>query len=169
MNHEATTSLGAMRRAILIAVAMLAVQMVTEQTKADEAKAHLSALMSSAFKCATYANNAEKKEDAKRLFDTGYKAGQEFMAAVGSGQVSKDDLSKHVSVIVGLLLRSGGPSKEFVLGRMFEFISDDDYDDIVKKDASGMSLEMKDWVQDKERQKIKATTLYNRSNCDLIR
>jgi hypothetical protein len=87
-----------MRRAILIAVAMLAVLMVTEQTKSDEAKARLGTLMWSAFECATYASDAEKKKEAKRLFDTGYKAGKEFMAAVESGQVSKEELWKHVPV-----------------------------------------------------------------------
>jgi hypothetical protein len=52
-----------------------------------------------------------------------------------------------VPVYVGLLLRDGGPSKEFMLGRMFEFASEEAFDDIVRKDASGKPLEMKDWVQ----------------------
>jgi hypothetical protein len=158
-----------MRRAILSAVAMLAVLMVTEQTKSDEAKARLSMLMWSAFECATYAGNADKKEEAKRLFDTGYKAGKEFMAAVESGQVTKEDLRKHVPAYVGLLLVDGGPSKEFVLGRMFEFANEEAYDKIAKKDGSGKPLKMKDWVLDKGLQKIKATTLYNGSNCRVIR
>ncbi len=91
------------------------------------------------------------------------------MAAVESGQVSKDDLWGHVPVYVSLFIRQGGPSKDFVLGRMFGFAQEQAYDKIVKQDASGMHLEMKDWVMDERRKKIRAETLYNQSNCELIR
>jgi hypothetical protein len=152
--------------ALFLLCSLLAVLVGTQQTSSDEAKARLSQLMWSAFMCSTYAENAEKKEEQNRLFDAGYKAGQSFMAAVEGGQVSKDDFSKHVPVYVGLLLQ--GPSTEFVLGRIFEFASGQANDQIVKRDASGATLETKDRIRDKLLRKMKAERLYDQRNCRVI-
>ena len=133
----------------------------------EETKAHLGRVMWSAFECVTFANMAGKQEDAKRLFDIGLKAGRDFIEAVKSGNISQEEFN-NAPVGVTALMQEGGPSTDFLVGRVYSWASEEAYDAIVKHDASGVTLDAKDWIMDAGQQKMRAQTSYLHSNCELI-
>jgi hypothetical protein len=69
-----------------------------------------------------------------------------------------------------MLLVLQGPTTDFIVGRVFESASNLAFDDIVKTNDAGLTLEkMSDWVMDKEAQKIKAHSKFVGTNCALIK
>ena len=106
-------------------------------------------------------------ETARRLFTLGYSSGQRFVAAAAAGTITAEEANSIVPMVVGFLM--AGPSEEFILGRVFESAANQGYDEVVKHDASGMYLELKDWVSDDELKASIASNKYMRGNCELLR
>jgi hypothetical protein len=123
-------------------------------------------VMWSAFKCATYAELSGDEREQKRLFDIGYSAGKSFFDGIKNQTISE---AKRREAPVGVLLRSGGPSIDFMIGRVFEGAVEDAYDKVVKEDNSGLPiLDPSKWA-DGELKVIKAQNKYRGSNCALIK
>jgi hypothetical protein len=147
---------------------LVAILLPIGPTRSEEATASLGRVMWSAFECATFAAMADKQEDAKHLFDIGVKAGRDFIEALNRGNISQEEFSTMVPVGVTMLIREGGPSTDFVVGRVYSYASENAYDAIVKTSALGLPLDAKDWILDDGLKKIKAENSYSHSNCELI-
>lgn len=74
----------------------------------------------SAFECAVLAEKSNKTKEQERLFRYGYKQGKLFLDAIRLKKIKPDDISKDVPVYFPMLL--SGPSIDFMLGRVYEFI-----------------------------------------------
>ena len=63
----------------------------------------------------------------------------------------------------------GGPSIDFMIGRVFENAMRDAFDAVVKTDSRGTALyNPSEWVKDDEVRRIKARSKFVVSNCELI-
>jgi hypothetical protein len=122
--------------------------------------------MWSAFQCGTFAEMSGNEKEQARLFDVGLKAGRDFLDAVKTRQITPEVAKSEVPIGVSMLL--GGPSTDFVIGRIFENALRDAYDDIVKMD-NGFLLDSSKWVMDDELRKAKAQTRYLKGNCVLVK
>jgi hypothetical protein len=120
--------------------------------------------MVAAFKCATYAEYANKKDRQKALFGYGINVGRAFLKAVDENGLTKQELEK-IPIIVSMTVRSGGPSIDFILGRLFDAVTGYAFDDIVKKGGTGADLPAKDWITDSEAKKVIAMSKYDKENC----
>jgi hypothetical protein len=121
----------------------------------QEDGANFALKMWAAFMCATYAENADAELSAseaaqKRFFTLGYDTGRLFLEGINDGTISAAEVNR-APVYVVLLLQ--GPSIDFILGRMFEFASQNAYEKISKSGDTA----------------IVAATQYRQSNCALIR
>jgi hypothetical protein len=152
-----------MIRSILTALVLLA---VAPHARADVEDAKAARVMWSAFQCSIYAELARDPEEQQRLFNVGYEAGKRFMAAVQAGTITEEEAQTNVPLAVGFLI--GGPTADFIIGRVFESAAGDAYDDVVKEEASGLPLKMEDWVNDNELKKSIAANRYLRANCEIM-
>jgi hypothetical protein len=123
-------------------------------------------VMWSAFQCATFAEMSGDTKEHERLFGIGLKAGRQFVEAVQNGQISPEAVRSEVPI--GVTMYLGGPSVDFIIGRIFENAMGDAYDDIVKR-KNGLPLPTSDWIMDKEARKPDANNKYAKSNCALLR
>ena len=122
-------------------------------------------LMWSAFSCATYAEHAGNEREQKRLFDIGYRAGRTFIDGIKNQTIAE---AERREAPIGVLLRLGGPSIDFMIGRIFESAGEYAYDKVVKTDNSGLAvLDPSEWATG-ELKVIRAQSEYRESNCKLI-
>lgn len=122
-------------------------------------------LLWSAFACATYAELSGKMEEQQRLFEIGYTVGKAFLTDIDNQTISESELQ---NAPVGVLGTLGGPTIEFILGRIFALVQSDSYDSVVKEDSRGMPIfNPADWA-DEELEVVRAQTKYRDSNCELI-
>ena len=135
--------------------------------KAAQEDARAAKVMWTAWLCSTYAELTGDVDEQRRLFTLGYASGQRFVAAAAAGTITAKEANSIVPLAVGFLM--AGPSEEFILGRVFESAANQAYDDVVKHDASGIYLELKDWVNDDELKASIATNKYMQGNCELLR
>src|ERR1700730_12311747 len=70
------------------------------------------------FECGALAEHAGKAEESGRLYRLGYDQGQTFLDAFRAGKV--DEQVKGKLPIAVLFLLDGGPTVDFILGRIFE-------------------------------------------------
>lgn len=122
--------------------------------------------MWSAFECVTYAEKAGYNDKAEHLFNTGFDAGKQFLSAVQAGTITEEEAKASIPIGVSLLL--GGPSHDFIIGRVFESAMRSAFDDIITKDAQGLSLDIKDWINDPELETSIAKGKYLQANCDIL-
>ena len=100
------------------------------------------------------------------MFEIGYATGQKFINGIKDKTIPDSEAKK---TPIGVLMRMGGPTTDFVIGRVFEGVSEDVYDKLVKEDDSGMPiLDPSKWAGD-ELKIIRAKNKYSDSNCALIR
>jgi hypothetical protein len=71
-----------------------------------------------AFKCGAFAEYADKPEESGRLFNLGYNQGKTLLDAVRAGKVDQEAVSKLPKPVLFML--DGGPTVDFILGRIFE-------------------------------------------------
>jgi len=122
-------------------------------------------VMWSAFSCATYAELSGDESEQKRLFNLGYAAGAKFLDGINSQTIPE---AERREAPIGVLLRLGGPSIDFMLGRIFEGANEDAFDRGVKEDSNGLPLlNPSDWA-DGELRIAKARNKFRGSNCALI-
>tara|TARA_R110002167_G_scaffold366444_2_gene597244 strand:+ start:108391 stop:108867 length:477 start_codon:yes stop_codon:yes gene_type:complete len=148
------------------AIALMVTSAFSTKGLADDADARAARIMWSAFQCYSYADRAGLKEEAEGLFIVGYEAGQQFLSAARAGLITDKEASSNVPIIVTLLL--GGPSDDFMIGRVFENAITDASDKIIKEDARGLPLAIDDWHTDPELLGTIARTKYETSNCAVI-
>ena len=77
-----------------------------------------------AFECSIFAEQIKDTEEQQRLFKYGYDYGLKFIDAWLSNKIKREDLSSEVPMIMLMTLRGGGPTADFMLGRLFEIIAD---------------------------------------------
>jgi len=134
-------------------------------------KPRLGFLMWSAFQCATYAEMAGNKEipgnkaEQRRLFQVGYDAGTKFLTGIRNHTISNAEAADSPWQVEMLL---GGPTNDFMIGRIFQSASDDAYDSVVKKDANGELLAPSAYLSNPVVKATAAWTKYSRENCQLI-
>src|SRR5262249_11284411 len=71
-----------------------------------------------AFECGALAEYADKPEETGRLYKLGYDQGKTLLDAFRAGKV--DQQAKSKLPIPVLLMLDGGPTVDFILGRIFE-------------------------------------------------
>jgi hypothetical protein len=125
--------------------------------KSSKEYAVMSREMFSAFECSFWASVIEDSEEAERLFTSGYKLGKEFLGAVDAQKIEQKDWSSEVPIGVSMVLQ--GPSKEFILGRIYDSAVEDVSDEIFKTG---------DEFNSDETQKSIASNKYRDGNCQLI-
>lgn len=152
-------------KSIVLAVAALMANLTSTHAAEDDARA--AKVMWTAWLCSTYAELSSDVDEQRRLFTLGYSSGQRFIAAAAAGTITADEANSIVPMAVGFLM--AGPSEEFILGRIFESAANQGFDDVVKHDANGMYLELKDWVNDDELKASVATNKYLEGNCEILR
>ncbi len=60
----------------------------------------------------------DEPEEAQRLFEFGVDTGRGFVQAARDGEMSQEDFQQ--SVPLGVSMRLGGPSDDFMIGRIYE-------------------------------------------------
>lgn len=151
-----------MRTGLAVATIILGMQFARGQ----ETKVNLGRVTWSAFTCATYAEMSGNKTEHGRLFKLGYEAAKKFIEGLREKTIPDEEARL---APMSLMMLLGGPSTDFMVGRIFENAMTDAYDSIAKEDSSGMPLEPTKWVTDAGIQKIIASTMYVEANCELIR
>jgi hypothetical protein len=149
---------------VLAIGASLAVAGVSANQKAAQPNA--ARLTWSAFTCATYAELHGNTREQERLFGVGLNAARVFVGRVKDQTLPE---AERREIPIGILLLLGGPSVDFVVGRIYEGAMGSAYDDVVKEDASGLPiLDPRQWA-DGELKVSKAQRKYREANCEIIR
>lgn len=121
----------------------------------------------SAFECATWADMSGYDKEAERLFNYGVEVGRQFLQDAQDNKFTAKDYSSVVPMVWGM--NRGGPTIDFVLGKIYTRMADEAYDKVVKVGANGLtSFNPNDWVKDEMLRKQLAINKYNSSNCKLI-
>jgi len=154
-----------MRWMFLVAAAVCASWSARPASAAGSTPGDLARTMLVAFQCGQYAGFAKMRAEQNSLYSHGVDTGRKFIKAVRDGKLTEQDAREKVPMIVGWMVRDGGPSDDFMLGRIFEAIASDASDDIIKRDASGMLLAPERWVTDSGLQQSLARTKYDKANC----
>lgn len=123
-------------------------------------------LMWSAFACATFADMYGDKDEFQRLSGLGYEAGRAFLEDLQNKTATEKEIAE---APIGVRMRMGGPSHDFIVGRIFEASMDDAFDFIVKTDGNGWRIEDATRWADDELKITKAEHEYSRRNCALMR
>ena len=133
----------------------------------DQSPARESLVMMAHWDCATWAGMANDTEGrAEHHFLRGLESGRRFVEAARSGAISEDDWDSTVPVYVALSMQ--GPTSEFVLGRLFEVISGNAFDEVTKRDAYGRPLPPEDYINDRAVQAVVASRLMRQANCSVL-
>lgn len=145
---------------------VLAIQTLLFGNASAENKPNLARVMWSAFSCAAYAEMSGNKQEQERLFKVGYDAGRAFVDGVKNKTISEAETK---DAPIGVLMLMGGPTTDFIIGRIFEGATADAYDKVVKEDRAGFPIiDPSKWADDKLKV-IRAKNKYQSSNCTLIR
>ncbi len=153
---------------LLVSAIVLALtsQLLLAKESDAQPKANTARLMWSAFSCATFAEMSGDKKEQERLFELGYKAGKSFVDGVRTKTISEAEIKE---APVGVLWHMGGPTTDFVIGRIFEAATNDAFDEVVKEDSAGLPItDPSKWAND-ELKTIRAKNKYQSSNCTLVR
>ena len=107
-----------------------------------------------AFECGALAEYADKPEESRRLYNLGYDQGKTLLDAFRAGKVDQQARSK--LPIPVLLMLDGGPTVDFILGRIFESAMQD------------TSRQLFEASNNKETRKIIAGQNFAKRNCGLL-
>jgi len=154
-----------MHRVRLFAIAASVLVHMVTPSQASKDDVQLGRMTYSAFECFMFAEMAGNKEEAERLFNVAIRAGRQFLEALTKGRLSEDEVRTQVPI--GVTLKLGGPSIDFMLGRIYEGATDQAYNAIVSQDENGLPLQSR--IEDKDLRRMKAEGKYLRGNCVLIR
>lgn len=83
-----------------------------------------------AFYCSSLAAYLDNESEQDRLFEFGYERGHEFLNALFEKKIKSEDISSEVPMIV--VMSTSGPTKDFILGKIFARI-----EEIVIKESVG--------------------------------
>jgi hypothetical protein len=107
-----------------------------------------------AFECGALAEHAGRFEESTRLYKMGYDHGKTLLDAFRAGKVDKQARGKLPSAVLFML--DGGPTVDFILGRIFEAAMQD------------TSQQLFEAANNKETQKIIAGQNFAKRNCGLL-
>jgi len=105
-----------------------------------------------AFECGAFAEHAGRAEESRRLYKIGYDQGTAFVGAYKAGKV--DQQARNNVPLAVLLMLDGGPTVDFILGRIFESAMQD-----TSKHFTG---------GDDKTQKLIAEQSFTDQNCGLL-
>ena len=88
------------------------------------------------------------------------------MDAAIAGTITKEEADGNVPFVVTLTMQ--GPTKDFVLGRLFETIQSDAYNRLTTHSVDGLPLNPSDYITDDELIDTLSRTQYSRANCGLL-
>jgi hypothetical protein len=145
----------------------LSISLTAEPSQADPAQARLGRLAYTAFLCAYYAEISENKIEQSRLFGVGLENARAFVTAYSGNKVTEQEASAEVPV--DLMNMLGGPSADFVAGRLFESAKEYAEESVVKRDEGGARLPPDKWNTDPTLKKEIASRKFADENCALIR
>lgn len=111
----------------------------------------------SAFQCSVLASVMGDVQEEERLFTFGYEQGEKFLNALSENKITDEDISNEVPVGITWVL--GGPSIEFMLGRVYTSASDAALENIYPTDGTYNSEDLR---------KSMAENDFNEGNCQLI-
>lgn len=153
-----------MKRIIFIAQALvLSIGCAHANSNLGESRGHLAI---NAFMCSVYAEMIDERNEQKRLFELGFKSAREYIDGLKSKAISEKTIT---DIPLLFSLRLGGPSTDFMIGRIYEGTVSHTYDKVVKEDSSGFRItDPSQWAND-ELKKIRAKNIYDNANCKLIR
>lgn len=153
-----------MKRKIFIAQALvLSIGCAQADSTLGESSAHLAV---NAFACSSYAEMIGESNEQKRLFELGVKSARAYIEGVKGKTISESTL-KDIPLLFSL--RLGGPSTDFMVGRVFEGTASHAYDKVVKEDVSGFPItDPAKWAKG-ELKTLRAENLFRSANCKLIR
>ena len=154
-----------LKRGSAVVAIVLMVGVMQGGAEGQDKRPNQGLLMWSAFSCATYAELSGNEREQKRLFDIGYRAGKIFIDGIKNQTIAEVERRE---APIGVLLRLGGPSVDFMTGRIFEGAVEYAYDNVVKTDNSGVPIvDPSKWATG-ELKVIRAQNKYRGSNCKLI-
>jgi len=99
-------------------------------------------------------------------FKQGLESGRVFVDTALAGEISASDWNSVVPI--GIALTMNGPSTDFILGRMYEYVSDDAYDKVVRRSPDGQLLKPEEYILDENEQAVLARHWLRRANCSVI-
>ena len=158
---------GQMMRTDSMAVAAAILLATVSFGYSSDESARAAKTMYSAWLCSTYAELKGDTAEQGRLFMMGHEKGKEFIGAVLAGTINGKESRTIVPMTVVVLM--GGPTHDFILGRIFQNAAGQAYDDIATKDANGVPFPPADYVTDDELMTSIASTKYSRANCEVLR
>lgn len=122
-----------------------------------------------AFECAALAGYVGNGAESERLFNVGHTAGLAFIkAAQAADQAHQERIMRKVPMIVSWHL--GGPSPDFMLGRVWEAALQFADDEINERSTWDHQTEnAKAEPVDKEVRKMRAENKFREGNCALIK
>ncbi|MGF6528041.1 hypothetical protein [Variovorax sp. PvP013] len=88
----------------------------------------------SAFRCSTLAALSSDQKEQDRHFKIGYDNGKRFFAAFDAKKIHPADMESEVPIAIITLM--GGPTADFMLGRIFEAAMDSAAKDVLNADRS---------------------------------
>jgi hypothetical protein len=127
---------------------------IASTTHAAEADAKKAMIMLTHWQCYTWASMHDNTAAVERHFVAGLEAGNVFMDAAIAGMITPEEARANVPVMVSLTMQ--GPTKDFILGRLFESIQGDAYDEITAENEIGLPLNPADYITDDELIDVKA-------------
>jgi hypothetical protein len=107
-----------------------------------------------AFECGALAEYADKPEESGRLYKMGYDEGKTLLDAFRAGKI--DDQAKRKLPPPVLFMLDGGPTVDFILGRIFESA------------MQNTSQQLLEATNNKETRKIIAGRNFAKRNCGLL-
>jgi hypothetical protein len=147
-------------------VLLLLLLFVNPLAAQDRSDARAAREMWSAFECFQLAQMSEDSGSAERLFEVGYKAGQRFLAALEAGELSEGDV--RATVPIGVILLLSGPSRDFIIGRVFQSATGEAFESVVKENELGLPLPESEWLHDDDLIRSRAQLLHLQGNCDAL-
>lgn len=152
----------------VLAYSLTGMLFVSSTHTAQEAskQPNLGQLTWAAFSCATWAEWSGNSAEQKRLFSIGYASGARLVERVKDGTLTE---AERKGLPIGIRGLFGGPSVDFVVGRMFEHVSEYAFDKVVKESNDGAPiLDPSKWADD-ELRNLRAADKFRSSNCALIK
>ncbi len=142
-----------MLRTTVFAIVLSATPALAEVTLEQRALANKSMLSWSAFECSVLAENMGDPVEQERLFLLGHKEGMAFLRALEAEELPKEAVQKYASL--KFIWRLGGPSHDFLLGRIYEAAAEGMYSYVLT-------------ATDDLVQRTQALREFDRRNCGLL-
>ena len=128
---------------------------LASEQQPEQSAVEASRLAVAAWECHISGEGAGYDADLDRLFQLGLRNGILFLEAVEAGKVSPEVTHESVPLYWHLV---GGPSNDFILGRLYQSIHEEIWDDLIRNKVSG-----------KEGRELSLSAKFEQSNCELLR